>query len=432
MKYIYINNFKGIQDTLLPIKDVNFFVGENSSGKTSVLSILYLLSDFNFWFRQEFKNTIVDLGSFNDLISIGSNNKKSFSIGLINSTHANTKYDRLALLMTFENDDGIPKLTQFNYLTQENNLSIVLTSSKILYKVNDRPSSPLTPDDILKIFKSWTDSPPIPQDDLTLLTDKKRPTPVGSSFFYIIHLVNSKINKEHEEVFDSIHIGTQQFIENLLWYAPIRVKPQKTYDSYKIDFSPEGEHTPYLLNNIIANDNKILNSIIAFGKSSGLFEGISTKNYGEGKDSPFALNVTIDGKVLKIPNVGYGVSQVLPIVIDMIRSQKRTAFAIQQPEVHLHPKAQAHLGELIFYEAFKEQKRFIIETHSDFIIDRFRKTSKRNSEHKLQSQVVFFERKKGQNILHQIPIDNDGEYSEEQPNTFREFFLNEELANLAA
>lgn len=33
MKYLYMDNFRGFQDTLLPLKDVNFFVGENSSGK---------------------------------------------------------------------------------------------------------------------------------------------------------------------------------------------------------------------------------------------------------------------------------------------------------------------------------------------------------------------------------------------------------------
>lgn len=53
-KFIFLDNYRGFTDTLVPIKDVNFLVGENSTGKTSVLAILKLLSPPDFWLQNEF------------------------------------------------------------------------------------------------------------------------------------------------------------------------------------------------------------------------------------------------------------------------------------------------------------------------------------------------------------------------------------------
>ncbi|MDP6688819.1 MAG: AAA family ATPase [Alphaproteobacteria bacterium] len=74
---------------------------------------------------------------------------------------------------------------------------------------------------------------------------------------------------------------------------------------------------------------------------------------------------------VNIRNVGYGVSQSLPVIVEILSRSFGSRFAIQQPEVHLHPKAQAALGDLFYQLALVEEKRFIVETHSDFTIDRF-------------------------------------------------------------
>jgi predicted ATPase len=112
-----------------------------------------------------------------------------------------------------------------------------------------------------------------------------------------------------------------------------------------------------------------------------------------------------------------------------------TWFAIQQPEVHIHPKGQAALGELFFAINQQENKSFIIETHSDFIVDRYRlavrkhnKTAKNKVEN---AQVLFFERTENGNVVHHLPIDEHGDYPDNQPAAFRDFFIREELEMLS-
>jgi predicted ATP-dependent endonuclease of OLD family len=83
MKYVYVDNFRGFQDTLIPLKKVNFLIGENSTDKTSILSLLNLLSATQFWQQYEFNTDQVELGNFKNIVSIESKNRGYFRIGFL-------------------------------------------------------------------------------------------------------------------------------------------------------------------------------------------------------------------------------------------------------------------------------------------------------------------------------------------------------------
>ena len=122
---------------------------------------------------------------------------------------------------------------------------------------------------------------------------------------------------------------------------------------------------------------------------------------------------------------------ILPLVVEILARGNHNWFAIQQPEIHLHPRSQAAFGEFIYKTYVTEQKKFIIETHSDFLIDRLRIRFNLDNEIKKDiAQVVYFEKKEGNNVLSCIQINSDGTYSDEQPASFKEFFLKEQLSLL--
>jgi predicted ATPase len=163
------------------------------------------------------------------------------------------------------------------------------------------------------------------------------------------------------------------------------------------------------------------------GKASGLFQSIKIKNFGKGVTAPFEVDVILDGKALNLSTVGYGVSQSLPVFAEILASEYAAWFAIQQPEVHLHPRAQAALGDLFFESAANDRKCFLIETHSDFTIDRFRMNYAQNIDHKPDSQILFFERKDKHNTVTALRIGETGELPTDQPESYREFFIREEM-----
>lgn len=142
------------------------------------------------------------------------------------------------------------------------------------------------------------------------------------------------------------------------------------------------------------------------------------------------MGISLNGTELRICDVGYGVSQSLPIVVDIFARSASYWYAIQQPEVHLHPKAQAALGDLICQMAEEEKKKFFIETHSDYLIDRFRLRYGAAELDNLECQTLFFERHKTGNRVTPIDILPNGDYSDDQPAAFRDFFIKEQMALL--
>ena len=78
---------------------------------------------------------------------------------------------------------------------------------------------------------------------------------------------------------------------------------------------------------------------------------IDIKLLGKTEGSPFQVQIRKFGRRLKgakrnFIDVGYGVSQALPLLTELLRKDAPSMFLLQQPEVHLHPSAQAALGSL--------------------------------------------------------------------------------------
>lgn len=72
-----------------------------------------------------------------------------------------------------------------------------------------------------------------------------------------------------------------------------------------------------------------------------------------------------------LPEVGVGISQILPILVMGLLAPKRTLLIIEQPELHLHPSVQARLGDF-FVGLSKCNKQCLIETHSENLVSQIR------------------------------------------------------------
>lgn len=97
------------------------------------------------------------------------------------------------------------------------------------------------------------------------------------------------------------------------------------------------------------------------------------------------MNVKQGGLDLDITDVGFGISQVLPIIIQGFLSNEESLTIIEQPEIHLHPTMQADLGDLFIDIVQNDRKKLIIETHSEYLLRRIRR---RISERKIDSSDV--------------------------------------------
>lgn len=86
------------------------------------------------------------------------------------------------------------------------------------------------------------------------------------------------------------------------------------------------------------------------------------------------LKVKQNGLNLDISDVGFGISQVLPVIIQGFLSSSNSTVIMEQPEIHLHPKMQADLSDLfINIVSGMSEKRLVIETHSEYLLKRLRR-----------------------------------------------------------
>lgn len=409
MRY-YIDNFRGIQNKVIDLMNVNFLVGDNSSGKTSLLKALDLLFDYSLWMSGEFTTDDFDLGSFADNLS-HNNTRNYFTLGLLDDAR------QRSVFLSFMNSEGTPKLFRLTVCTNNNLLVLYKKITNTFYKlINCTELVYYQTDKIL----DYVDSSDYAKRDNKKVEEWYKGMPLPSCI-QILSLQEQAIKESIGVVSGLLPLSTSK-----TFIAPIRAKPQSIYTGNKSAFTAEGSHTPYLIKKAINKKNKGIEALRLFGKKSGLFDDVETTEFGKSNVSPFELVICKGGEKYPISNVGYGVSQILPIIVDIV-SYNSSIFLIQQPEVHLHPKAQAAFGDFL-YTMSKERPNivFVIETHSDYIIDRFRYCKNKDViDRTNKAQILFFYNDSKQNQIQTIPIKEDGKMDEDCILDYRAFFIDE-------
>lgn len=216
--------------------------------------------------------------------------------------------------------------------------------------------------------------------------------------------------------------------------APVRSVPRRTYDPTRPSTDPQGDNIPtYLASMHFRGEPEwtpLKNRMEEFGRASGLFDEFAVKQFGRHAGAPFQLEIRKFGKRRKgskrnLIDMGYGVGQVLPVLVQLVRPDGPSLFLFQHPEVHLHPSAQAALGSL-FCTSAVSGKQIVVETHSDYVMNRVRLDVRdRRTELKPEDvSILYFEREGLDVRLHSMRIDEDGTVLD-APNGYRRFFTDE-------
>ena len=221
--------------------------------------------------------------------------------------------------------------------------------------------------------------------------------------------------------------------------APVRSRPRRTYDPARLSPDSEGEYAPTYLAGLYFRDRRnwtsLKDTLESAGKAAGLFDEISIRPLGRRESEPFQVQVRKYSGRLKGPkrnliDAGYGVSQVLPVLTEMLRPDAPPMFLLQQPEVHLHPSAQAALGSL-FCQIAAPDRQLIVEMHSDHLLDRVR-MDVRDGKTRLKPEdvsILYFERGNLDVQIHSIGLDDLGNVLGAPP-SYGGFFMEETRRSL--
>ena len=360
--------FEGRQD--FDIRPITFLVGENSTGKSTVLGCFQILAnaineslfhnkkeliDFNLNFNVE----PYQMGVFTDIIKKSDPQKISFQMGFGFQNEENELFEFI-LTMTEREGGYEPMIHKQTFVF--NDVIYDLYPSQI-FRQKIRDGNRLDEDISIKSTDEGEKKKFIIKysSTLTLL----------DLFFSVRHkekeisIVEQELRdslKDKEDRTPSLFYSMNEAVEAVSSFAPIRSEPQRTYNPLSQINSPDGRNIPMQLMNMSKTEEKkwkeIKKQLLDFGKKSGLFTDIGVKTFGKSKGDPFQLQVKANGPKTNLIDVGYGVNQILPILVSILSEQVGSIFLMQQPEVHLHPKGQSELSSLLV-QSFKKKKAAI-------------------------------------------------------------------------
>ncbi len=207
--------------------------------------------------------------------------------------------------------------------------------------------------------------------------------------------------------------------------APVRSKPLRNYVPSSGLTDSEGSGVAnYLAALAKSKDDKwkkIKDAMESFGKSTEMYYELDINSLSD-DTSQLMVRITNDTKEAQWKNiidVGYGVSQILPVIFELSKGSRMVL--LQQPEIHLHPRAQAGLGSMLCKLASKQQ--ILVETHSDQLIDRIRMDirDKITDLKPDDVSILYFERSSVGVNIHNISLDDHGNIIN-PPSGYRDFF----------
>ncbi len=410
-----IRSFAGRHD--IPVYPLTLLVGENSSGKSTFLAALSAVSDrSSFPGAASLNKDPYDLGGF-DTIATYKGGKagraKKFGLGY----SVNDQDPTVSAFAVYAPHHGETKLCSFTLRTPEGNLKLEWVEGRLRGVLSGLPD----------------------HVDITLDRELPEPTPLLSQSLPVI--LFQSLPKETREMpaanglVDRIFSMAQRLSKSLPLTAsisPVRSTPKRTYDLISEEYDPGGDHIPFVLAKILEETNQtksqqaLLNAMNEFGRDSGLFEKLIAKRLGSKAGSPFQINVKTAGPSFNLRDVGYGVSQSLPIIVQSVLKSTAPRLLLQQPEVHLHPRAQAAMGSFFSSLVSTKTKEFVIETHSDYLIDRVRQNVAGGLISADDVLILFFHKPHIETKVSPLRLDASGNI-QGAPRFYREFFLQEEM-----
>ena len=251
MKYIYMDNVRGFSDSLVELSEVNFCVGENSSGKTSFLILVKLISEAKLWFGSAFGDGELGLHHFQDMVTINSSDKKRFSIGYSFISQKKNNQRSTATLFTFVDRDGEAFVQTVTHKIGRYKLRFVISNKQIRYNISE--GSELDESHIVKgLFSKWNEAHCSSEKSGFMVVNEPRFSPPNVPFdaMYNIRFDLQKRNLRAEEVTDMM---SNVYGFEMAWLAPIRTEPKRTYDELSMKYSATGQHTPYVIKKLLSN-----------------------------------------------------------------------------------------------------------------------------------------------------------------------------------
>jgi len=194
---------------------------------------------------------------------------------------------------------------------------------------------------------------------------------------------------QHLDFAPDLTLALEEQLAALNYLGPLREKPGRLYRWSGEEVGHVGWNGERTVEALLAGRDRKFNrrprtryqplqTVVArWLKTLGIIDRFTVKPIGEGRDEyEVRVKVQSTSREVLLTDVGFGVSQVLPVIVECFYSAPGSTVIMEQPEIHLHPSVQAGLADL-FIEAIAMREhskprgiQLIIESHSEHMLRR--------------------------------------------------------------
>ncbi|MEN8215086.1 MAG: DUF3696 domain-containing protein [Pseudomonadota bacterium] len=439
LTHLQIRNFKAWAQTQgIRLAPLTVFFGSNSSGKSSLNQLLLMLKqtvqsqDRRIVFHLGDKTSVIELGTFWDIVHAHQDNERiAFELEwqLAKEKEIKNRFSNQTFkgnFIKFSAEMGLPGghrqdmvVHQMSYQLGEPSQTRLKVQMKREEKAAQKDSYSLT------AFPSHL----LPTQSASL------PHPIHFYGF------PSEVTTQYENadfVYD-LALALEKRLQNIYYLGALREPPQRYY--IRSGEIPEsvGWRGERAVDAILAASDQMISPFEAmiadWLKKMGLIESFEIKPIApKRRDYEVLVKTLALTDQVNLTEVGFGISQVLPVLVQCFYAPVGSTTIIEQPEVHLHPSAQAVLADL-FIEALsaKDDKgsnrniQLIIESHSEHFL---RRLQRRIAEQKIRpsdTAIYFCEMSASGSILKPLEIDDYGNI-----NNWPDKFFGDELGDITA
>lgn len=443
---LHIENFKAWKDTGdVRLAPLTVIFGANSAGKSSLGHLLLGLkqtaqsSDRRRAFHLGDQNSLIDLGTFADcLYGHDLNQLLQFRIEwklpdalTVSDPVSKTRYRGQLLSIETQlkaSKSGQPEANLIRYTLRALTGAVSLAAD--FRQVTD--GSFVLTSDQYKFKKS---------------VGRKWPLDAPEKYYRISDITRARF--QNAGFLADFALATENMLSHCYYLGPLREHPRRTYQwsgDTPDDVGQRGEFTVAAILAAEAQGRRLNRGqrqrlrpfttfIAEFLKDLGVIHSFDVKAVAEGrKEFEVLLRASEGAPEVKITDVGFGVSQVLPALVLPFYCPPNSTVWMEQPEIHLHPQVQAELADVFIYairareEEAHRNVQLIIESHSEHFLNRLQR---RIAEEVIKPQdiAIYFCKKNstGTTELEPLRINEMGDIE-----NWPENFFGDEMADLAA
>ena len=431
LKKITIENFKAFKSLEIDIKPLTILVGPNSGGKSSIINSIKLIKQTLDEGSEilQFNGTI-DFGKFEDVVHQNSQKKEMrFKLEFEDNTYFDVSIEKFhdgeiittnfscytgefgytvegvkkSANITKMNVSFIPMKFVFKSQKNENlfqGINPLLHRNSFFYTIGDyfeQMDKKSLFEAVLHDYSSQYPASNISEEEI-------------KNCYYKILNSYSEIKRESNNFYENIKLK----FKNIEYIEPIRNTANRSYklaEENKVGY--KGEYAVQVLSanvDLLKRVAKIFNEDLDIAK--GLKPSISSDK--ETIELRIVTPITNPNSGVNFADVGCGTSQILPIIVQSLLVKEKTLTIIEQPEAHLHPKVQADLGGFFVDSIKKIESKYIIETHSEYLIERIRTRIMKEPQLAEKIAIYYIEQNEenASSEKKEIIIDSNGDYSE--------------------